>query len=94
MGQLKTACFVGTILFSKRNKNGKEYLDRQSFGRKLEVNCKKVFLKPQFEGHKVHTSRSRADKGDKNYYDKSMEGENSSKNIDKLYCADLSVYEE
>ena len=32
-------------MFSKRNKNGNENSDCQSFGRKLEVNCKKVFLK-------------------------------------------------
>ena len=71
-------------MFSKRNKNGNENSDCQSFGRKLEVNCKKVFLKPQFEGHKGRTSPSRADKGHINYYDKSMEGENSSKNVDRM----------
>ena len=64
-------------MFTKRNKNGKENSDRHLFGRKLEVNSKKVSLKPQFEGHKGRTSPSRADKGHKNYYDKSMEGENS-----------------
>ena len=71
-------------MFSKRNKDGKENSDCQSFRRKLEVNCKKVFLKPQFEGHKGRTSPSRADKGHINYYDKSMEGENSSKNVDRM----------
>ena len=68
-------------MFSKRNKNGKENSDCQSFGRKLEVKCKNVFLKSQFEGLKGRTSPSRADKGPINYHDKSMEGENSSKNI-------------
>ena len=59
----------------------KENSNCQSFGRKLEINCKLVFLKPQFEGHEGRKSPSRADKCHENYYDKSMEGENSSKNI-------------
>ena len=63
-------------MFSKRNRNGKENSDFQSFGKKLEINCK-----PQFGGHKGCKSPSRADKGHKNYYDMSIEGENSSEKI-------------
>ena len=48
-------------MFRKEKKIGKENLNSQSFGRKLEVNGKKVFKKPQLEGHKGHKNPSKAD---------------------------------
>ena len=59
-----------------------ENLDCQSFGRKVEINNGKGFKKPQFQGLKGRKNPSKTVKSHKKVYDKSIEGENSSKTRD------------
>ena len=66
-------------MFSQENKKKTENLKCQSFGRKIEINNGKVFEKPQFQGQKGRKNPRKPVKSHKKVYDKSIEGENSSK---------------
>ena len=67
-------------MFSQENKMRIENFECQSFGRKIEINNGKVFKRPQFQGLKGRKNPSKTVKSHKKVYDKSIEGENSSRN--------------